>query len=162
MNIKNINIERENVRQNSDYKLKRTIAGIIVAGLIIGGTGIVQIPQVNNPKPIEQVVETQQEETTMKIEVEHPDVIDGEATIIIVDSRNVIITAPKVYPDGTIEDDFIDLYANEDYKILVKYNGEEHIIDFHIDEKTENGYKMTIDYETGNVNVSRNESAKTL
>ena len=97
--------------------------------------------------------------TVMKIEVQNTDLIESDySRVAILDYENVIITAPKIYSDGRIQDDEIDIYADEDYQVVLKYNGESIITKIHLGHACEQGYLMKIDYATGTVDVSRNEN----
>lgn len=52
-----------------------------------------------------------------------------------------------------------EIYANEDYQVVIKFNEYPIVTRIHIGEKCEQGYLMKIDYAERTVDISRNEDA---
>ena len=144
----------------NNIKMNRTalVIAIIIAAMVLSGCA-------NNTDSgkTDQVTETEKPHisTTMKIEVQNTDLIEGEySRVIFVDSKNVIAAAPEVYPDGSIQDDEIKLHANEDYQVLINFNEDPIETIIHIGEKCEQGYLMKINYAERTVDVSVNEDSE--
>ena len=93
----------------------------------------------------------------VKIETSNTDLIKDEATISLIDSENVIATYLELFPDGRIDDDRIELHPNEDYIMVIKYNGVNEKKEFHTGENDGQYYTLSLDYAKGEFVFSHDE-----
>lgn len=169
MNIKNLKVEKDSINSKDSYKLNKSIviAGIIIAGLVLGQGAIDNNRNINQPEPSQVTqIETEQEvrkEDAIRIDIvpTNTEGIEKKSKIIIIDSNNVIAAYLEVYPNGDVNDEEILLHPDEDYQAILKYNGEDQVISFHTAKTNESKYKMSIDYDTRTLEVSREENVKT-
>lgn len=158
MGIKKINVAKENLNRNP-YKIDRSFiaTGIIAASLVIGlGSNIINKVSNQNTQPntdFQTYSEEQEQTTILKIRAENTEAIQTEKVkMVITNQDNLLMDYINIYPDGYIDIEQTPLYSEEEYTVIIDYNGESNSFNFSIPDNLEE-YELVLDCKTKEMKV---------
>ena len=163
------NINKMNSKDTYILNRNKLLTGIVVAGIgiALGTTSITSNNQDSNETvPIEENIEAEADQNeefiTIKIGIKNYENIDKDASLLVVDSRNVVAAYMLIYPDGTMDYNDMFMYPDEEYRILVCYNDKKITTEYNTKSIVDGeNYTMTIDFATESVEISADQDVKT-
>lgn len=158
MEIKKINVAKENLNR-TPYKIDRNFIakGIIAASLVIGiGSNIINnVPNqsIQSDTNFQTYSEEQEQATVLKIRAENTEAIQTEKVkMVITNQDNLLMDYINIYPDGYMDIEQTSLYSGEDYTVIIDYNGEINSFNFSIPDNLVE-YELVLDCETKEIKV---------
>lgn len=160
MNIKNLKFENKGLMGPFHLNKRFIATGIIVAGLAAGiGAGSRSlnenvsrpyIPSTSNAYLYSKSYHEEHPEKypTLKIKIDHPEVIQSEKVkILIITENNLLIQYVKAFPDGYINVEETYIYPGDTYYIQVNCDEEYSVTHFSVHNEVEDNSEIEFSYD---------------